>query len=220
LEYGRVIQTSTQKSKQTRQYDNRNTGRSIVPSVAQRRLQAGPDFVVQGRPGDGGGTLALPTNIDEPDVWNGWSPLMCASASGHLAIVELLLGAGANPMFPSRDEHRMTAAHVAAQQGRFKVLRRLLEINPKVLYRKNKSSSAMQRQTPFHLACETDRYGMVQWLLENDTTEDHRLVGVITEDDENGYVERVVDLLAQHRKTHKDQKFMLKAQQMRAELGF
>ena len=177
-----------------------------MPSVAQRRLQ--------------GGTLALPTNIDEPDVWNGWSPLMCASASGHLAVVELLLGAGANPMFPSRDEHRMTAAHVAAQQGRFKVLRRLLEINPKVLYRKNKSSSAMQRQTPFHLACETDRYGMVQWLLENDKTEDHRLVGVISEDDENGYVERVVDLLATHRKIMKDQKFMLRAQQMRAELGF
>jgi hypothetical protein len=107
LEYGRVIQTSTQKSKQTRQYDNRNTGRSIVPSVAQRRLQAGPDFVVQGRPGDGGGTLALPTNIDEPDVWNGWSPLMCASASGHLAIVELLLGAGGGPDVHARSEKDM-----------------------------------------------------------------------------------------------------------------
>jgi hypothetical protein len=219
LEYGRtIIKGESTTSIQTRQYTNHNTGRSVSRSLAQRKLQSGPNFVVHGRPGDGGGIGGLPQNIAEPDVWTGWTCLMCASASGHVSIVKMLLGAGASPMFPSRDESKITAAHVAAQHGRFKILKLLMDVSPRVI--KRRSSSSTESKTPFHMACETDRFKIVQWLLENDNSEDHGLVDIITEDDEYGYTKRVTDLLAEHRQIHKDRKFMIKANAMRAELGF
>ena len=191
---------------------------SVCPSPAQRRLNAGPKFVVEGRPGDGGGCGDTPHDVDAPDVWSGWTPLMCASACGHAGIVEMLLGAGASPSCVARDATRMTAAHFAAQQGRLDILQRLVEVAPAVVY--CRSSSSTDRKTPFHMACETDRFALVQWLLETDTTEEHRLVGVVAEDDESGYPDRIVDVLAEHRKIHTDRKFVIKAQRMRSAMGF
>ena len=219
LEYGRAIVGSEDTTaSQTRQYDAKNTGTCSCPNNAQRRLQDGPRFVVAGRPGDGGGAGSMPKSVDEPEAWSGWTPLMCAAANGHGVIVEELLAAGASPIFPSRDKARVTAAHVAAQNGRSKILQRLVAIAPKVMYRRTSDEDGAR--TPLHKAAETDRLKLVKWMLTSDPSDDHRLVSVISEDDEYSYSERITDMLAEHRKTHSDQKFVLKAKQMRANLGF
>jgi hypothetical protein len=195
--------------------NTKNTLTCTVPSVAQRRLQSGTGFVVLGRPGDGGGALGMPLNVDEPEVWSGWTALMCAAAGGHTDVVAALLAAGASPMTPSCTEARVTAGHVAAQQGRLNVLQLVMQVAPKVVYKRN-----LHHKTPLHMACETNRVQMVEWLLDNDATEDHGLVGMITEEDEESYTENISEVLAIHRKTHSDRKFVLRAQQMRASLGF
>ena len=189
-----------------------------IPSKAQRKLQSGSNFVVTGRPGDGGGSNTMPLNVEETEIWSGWTPLMCAAAGGHYDIVELLLAANASVITISKDEAQVTAGHLAAKNGRLQVLQRLVAIEPKVVY--CKSSTVNGSKTPLHMACDTNRINIVNWLLDSDASEDHKLVSVITEDDEIRYEEKISELLAAHRKTHTDAKFIIRAKVMRASLGF
>lgn len=166
-----------------------------------------------GRAGDVVSATDFPRCVDCYDVWTGWTPLMLAVANDRKNVVRLLLAAGASPVATSEDTTRQTALHIACTNGRLEMLKLLMKVSPKGAYVMDN-----ERQTCLHAACTAKRVSIVQWLLDQDSSDDHGLVSVIGDDEM--YVEAVNDILDVHRKTHKDLAFMIRAKKMRASLGF
>jgi cytohesin len=105
--------------------------------------------------------LAQNANVNAPDEY-GWTPLHQAAWEGHVAVVQVLLGVGADVKAQISDGfyEGYTALHVAAEKGRVETVRALLGKGAGV------NAAPENGWTPLHKAAEYGNAGVVQVLLE------------------------------------------------------
>lgn len=85
--------------------------------------------------------------------------LHCAAAGGHLAVIEILLAAGANPNIA--DQQSFYPLHLAASKGADKICVLLLKFNADIEVQTHKGG------TPLHVAAASGHLEVVQVLLQN-----------------------------------------------------
>ncbi|KAK9836855.1 hypothetical protein WJX74_009592 [Apatococcus lobatus] len=109
-------------------------------------------------------------NMEWQDA-SGKTPLLCAAAAGHPAIVQLLLDQGVQ--LEARDTNRDTVLHLAASQARLGVLTTLVSCNQAALPELLSSCNAVGN-TPLHCAASIGNTACVQTLLHPTGTERHQ----------------------------------------------
>ena len=102
-----------------------------------------------------GADVNLSTRDKEP-----WKPIHYAVRYGDLKMVELLLDAGAKIDVPTYDG--LYPIHIAAQNGRNLILKRLIEIDPNV----NKMTADSEPWAPIHLAIRNGHVETTQILID------------------------------------------------------
>jgi ankyrin repeat protein len=139
-------------------------GRTLLHSAAGEGKAELVEHVLQS-----GGTAVLNAADDEvlsvdwphcpwPDVLpQGWTPLMSASSAGHVAVVSMLLGAGADAR--AANTGGRTCAHYAASKGHAAVLSLLLDGGASV------DTADCTGSTPLHSGAATNQVPCVKLLL-------------------------------------------------------
>ena len=94
----------------------------------------------------------------EATAQQGFTPLIVASQQGHLDVVLLALGMGAN--VEAVTEQGWRALHVASEQGHAEVARTLLDHEATI------EATTLQKETALHWAAEEGRMDVVRLLLD------------------------------------------------------
>ncbi|KAK3733859.1 hypothetical protein RRG08_031799 [Elysia crispata] len=87
-----------------------------------------------------------------------WTPLMLACTKQSLNVIDLLLGAGADPCLKNKDG--WNSFHLASREGNTAILSRLVEANCTVW-----DTRSNNLRTPLHTAALHGRSAAVNWLL-------------------------------------------------------
>lgn len=103
-------------------------------------------------------------NVNAGDE-NGAFPLAVAAREGHMEIIDLLLGAGANPNLESPDRGQ-TALKLAAKKGRNSVILTLLEAGADINFRGGKYRYDLSESPALFFATSKGHVNTVKLLLE------------------------------------------------------
>ena len=150
----------------------------------------------------------LAPGIDQIDIYSNYTPLMLACGANNLDIIKELINAGANVM--AGNDNNLTPAHICAKNGYKKALGILIKQNSQVLYQKT-----IKELSPLHFAGESNRIKTVKFMFEKDTSETFDLVKVLGTEGLS-YSNKIMVLIEQAEKRHKDKEFSVQAAKMKA----